>query len=86
MGKRYTIFGGKDYHDLRLKHPAVKHSLSARTGAIIEGIKEIYPEGVKSLLDVGGADGLMARGFKTQFSEIEIIYTLDLDFHLLLHR
>lgn len=86
MKKKYTILGGRDYHEMRLGHPAVKHSLKSRTDAIVKGIKELYPEGVNKLLDIGGADGLMARGFECQISSIKNIYTLDLDIQLLKHN
>lgn len=86
MAEKYTIFGGRDYHEMRLGHPAVKHSLKSRTDAIVKGIRELYPQGVNKLLDIGGADGLMACGFKDQIPEIGSIYAVDLDIQLLQHN
>lgn len=86
MAEKYTIFGGRDYHEMRLGHPAVKHSLKSRTNAIVRGIRELYPQGVNNLLDIGGADGLMTCGFKDQIPEIGSIYAVDLDIKLLQHN
>lgn len=81
--RSYTVLGGRNYHDTRLKHPAVRFSLKARTEAISKCTIQLFPKGVENLLDIGSADGLMATGFKELIPALKNIYVIDLDFQLL---
>jgi len=72
-----------NYHSTRLNSPTVKFSLQCRIQAISRGIKRNFPSGADKLLDLGGSDGLLARGINTLVPHIENVYSLDMDRDLL---
>jgi 2-polyprenyl-3-methyl-5-hydroxy-6-metoxy-1,4-benzoquinol methylase len=76
---------GRDYHDTRLNLPTVRFSLRCRVNAIAQTLLETFPLGVKTLLDVGSADGLMAEGITNLVPGIHTVVTFDLDGKLLKH-
>lgn len=83
---KYTGIYGRDYHETRLNHPTVKFSLNARAGALSTAIKEVFPQKIKTLLDIGSADGLLASGINNKIPYINNIICLDLDINLLGHN
>lgn len=74
---------GRDYHYTRRNFPTVRFSLQCRINATSHGISILFPSGVDKLLDLGSADGLLAKGINTLVPNINHIYALDRDKNLL---
>jgi SAM-dependent methyltransferase len=74
---------GRDYHYTRRNFPTVRFSLQCRINATSHGISKLFPSGVDRLLDLGSADGLLAKGINTLVPNINHIYALDRDRNLL---
>jgi ubiquinone/menaquinone biosynthesis C-methylase UbiE/uncharacterized protein YbaR (Trm112 family) len=74
-----------DYNYKRLNSAPVKFSLKCRALAISRAIMELYPHGLKNILDLGSADGLLARQIAEVIPNINFS-ALDLDDNLLEHN
>lgn len=84
--KTYEGLRYRHYHDRRLYHPSVKFSLNCRINGISFAISELFQNGVDRLLDLGSADGLLAKGIKALGPDIKQVYALDMDWELLQHN
>jgi len=77
----------RDYHHSRLNSPTVKHSLQERIRAVrgcIEGLGAARQ--VRTWLDIGSADGLLAQGVQAGIPGPVCVYALDMDRQLLTYN
>jgi len=61
------------YHREREENIAPKYRLKRRTYEVIRAIKKYHPDEIKSILDIGTADGLMLSAIKKEFPETECV-------------
>lgn len=78
---------GRDYHHSRLHSPTVKHSLQERIRAVRGCIEGLDAAGqVRTWLDIGSADGLLAQGIQAGIPGPVRVYALDMDKGLLTYN
>ncbi len=65
LDKKYTL-GRKHKKSLRYR-------LERRTHEVIQAIHQLHPQNIKSILDVGTAEGLMLSSIKKKFPQAECI-------------
>lgn len=76
-------FYGYSYHHKHLHDPFLKFSLHCRSRAISDGILKLCRSGIDKLLDLGTADGLLAKNISARIPKIKYICCMDINGRLL---
>lgn len=71
-----------DYNYRRRNFEPVKFRLKSRAAAISDAMKELFPNGLNKILDLGSADGLLAKEISEVIPDINFT-ALDIDENLL---
>lgn len=74
-----------DYNYRRRNISSVKFRFRSRADAIREAVIELFPKGLNKILDLGSADGLLAKEIKKEIPDINFA-ALDIDEGLLGHN
>lgn len=74
-----------DYNYRRRNFAPVKFRLKSRAAAISDAMKELFPNGLNKILDLGSADGLLAKQISEAFPN-SIFSAIDIDDVLLTHN